>query len=92
MKAKKQKELLLCALKHFEIDVLHIEKGKVTLAGQYEVCLADGQPYQLMQKGQARATFNDVVKLCTFLNLDLESNEEAGIENSSSGQQRSTTQ
>ncbi len=89
MDASQQKELLLCALKHFDIDVLEANSQCILLHNNYAISLADTDTphYQLLQAGRPGESFSDVVKLCTFIKIHLDLNEEVGVKNSSAGKQ-----
>ncbi len=85
MESSHQKELLLCALKHFDIDVLQSGGHKVMLKENFFVAIGEGSQFQLWKAGQKEATFTDVVKLCTHIKTYLEWNEKSGVENSGAG-------
>lgn len=87
MDASQQKELLLCALKHFDIDVLEANSQCILLHNNYAISLADTPHYQLQQADRPGESFSDVVKLCTFIKIHLDLNEEVGVKNSSAGKQ-----
>ena len=82
MKSSHQKELLLCALKHFEIEIIDVAGLKVKLEENIFISVADGPQFQLWKSGQREATFTDVVKLCTHIKTQQEWNEKSGVENS----------
>lgn len=86
MESSHQKELLLCALKHFDIEVVDAEGQRVMLGENIVVTMTEGQQFQLWKASQREATFNDVVKLCTHIKTHLEWNEKVGVENSGPGQ------
>ena len=85
MEFSHQKELLLCALKHFDIDVIAFKGQKVILKENIFVSMGEGPQFQLWKSGRREATFTDVVKLCTHLKMHLEWNEKSGVENSGTG-------
>ena len=82
MKPSHQKELLLCALKHFDIEIIDAVGHEVKLEENIFISMADGPQFQLWKSGQPEAAFTDVVKLCTYLKTHLEWNEKSGVENS----------
>ncbi len=87
MDASHQLELLLCALKHFDIDVLEANSQEVILNRSYAISLGNKHQYQLLKSGRPGEAFSDVVKLCTFIKIHLDLNEETGAKNSGAGQQ-----
>ncbi|MCB0593127.1 MAG: hypothetical protein H6557_30365 [Lewinellaceae bacterium] len=86
MESSHQKELLLCALKHFDIEVEDIRGRKVMLKESIIISFSEGPQFHLLGPGQ-EATFNDVVKLCAHIKTHQEWNEKSGVENSGAGQQ-----
>ncbi|MCO6488930.1 MAG: hypothetical protein J5I98_10955 [Phaeodactylibacter sp.] len=85
MEFSHQKELLLCALKHFDIDVIDVGEHKVVLGGNFIIALSEGAHFHLWKSGSKEATFSDVVRLCTHIKTHQEWNEKSGVENSGAG-------
>jgi len=60
-------EMLLEALKVYEIEVIAIEGTRVTLQNNYEVEVEKNQLYKLMESGYIIAPFADLNELCRFI-------------------------
>ncbi|MCB9290410.1 MAG: hypothetical protein H6560_24075 [Lewinellaceae bacterium] len=86
MESSHQKELLLCALKHFDIEIVNAAGRKVILRENTYISMADGPQFHLWEDGRREATFTDVVRLCTYIKTQLGWNEKKRVENSGTGE------
>ncbi len=60
-------EILLEALKVYEIEVIAIEGNKVKLQKNFEVEVEKNKLYKLIDDGYIVAPFNDLNELCRFI-------------------------
>jgi|AntRauTorckE5430_2_1112549.scaffolds.fasta_scaffold08338_5 hypothetical protein len=67
MDAPNQAQLLLCALRHFGIDVEQSRETVFIFQKAFQISIEDDGSFLLHQKGEALGHFSDVVKLCTAL-------------------------
>ncbi len=60
-------EILLEALKVYEIEVIAIEGNRVKLQNKYEVEVEKNKLYKLIDDGYIVAPFRDLNELCRFI-------------------------
>ena len=60
-------EILLKALKVYEIEVIEIECNREKLQNNYEVEVEKNQLYKLIDDGYIVAPFSDLNDLCRFI-------------------------
>ena len=60
-------EILLEALKVYEIEVITIEGNRVKLQNNYEVEVEKNKLYKLIDNGYIVAPFSDLNELCRFI-------------------------
>lgn len=60
-------EILLEALKVYEIEVIAIEGSRVKLQNNYEVEVEKNKMYKLIDDGYIVAPFGDLNDLCRFI-------------------------
>ncbi len=60
-------EILLEALKVYEIEVIAIEGNRVKLQNNYEVEVEKNKLYKLIDDGYIIAPFSDLNDLCRFI-------------------------
>ena len=60
-------EILLEALKVYEIEVIAIEGNRVKLQNNYEVEVEKNKLYKLIDDGYIVAPFSDLNDLCRFI-------------------------
>ncbi len=60
-------EILLEALKVYEIEVITIEGNRVKLQNNYEVEVEKNKLYKLIDDGYIVAPFSDLNDLCRFI-------------------------
>jgi len=65
MDASNQTQLLLCALRHFGIDVEQCKDKEFLLPGEVRITIGPDGAFHLHRDGQALGRFSDVVRLCT---------------------------
>ena len=70
------KEFLLFVLKHFGIEVTSHEGKMVYMNMGYAIEIEGRKLFKLLQGNQVVAPFTDVEKLCNFIKMDMELNEE----------------
>ena len=65
MDASNQTQLLLCALRHFDIDIVRQSNQTLWLKGGLEIRFQPDTPFVLLREGRQLGTFSDVVRLCS---------------------------
>ncbi|MBV6656015.1 MAG: hypothetical protein KI786_19750 [Mameliella sp.] len=67
MDASNQTQLLLCALRHFDISVQQSKGHVIKLAGEVQITIEPDGGFLLRQKGRNIGRYSDVVRLCSAL-------------------------
>ncbi len=60
-------QILLDALKFYEIEVLSVNENHIKVQNNYEVEVEKNKLYKLIDDGYIVAPFNDLNELCNFI-------------------------